>query len=192
MPASSKKSCLAVVRSVAEITQKDLAEMVDCAPVTVQSIELGKLRLSQKLAKRIELQTGANLQWLLRNDYTVAPTCARDPRQPYTKRIYQMTRAEISDPRTDPGDLAFGESALRRAAYQLFASFLKAYRENQTVFFYYKLREFLEEFGAEFPPAKDLDPTRSLGEMMNQLHQLLVEAAESKKTARRRPSQILK
>jgi hypothetical protein len=71
------------------------------------------------------------------------------------------------------------------AAYQLFAGFLTAYRKNQTVFFYYKLREFLEEFGAEFPPAKDLDPTQTLSRMMSQLHQFLVEAAESKKTARR-------
>src|SRR6266478_3854838 len=115
MPASSKKSCLAIVRSVAQITQKDLAEMVDCAPVTVQSIELGKLRLSQKLAQRIVLQTGASLQWLMRNDYLVPPTCDREPGEPYTKRIYEMTRAEITDPRTDPADLFFAESVLANA-----------------------------------------------------------------------------
>src|SRR5712671_4496043 len=147
MPASSKKSCLAIVRSVAEITQKELAEMVDCAPVTVQSIELGKLRLSQKLAKRIALQTGASLQWLSQNDYKVPPTSNRDHGQPYTKRIYQMTRAEISDPRTDAADLVFAKGVLDSAAYELAAGFVTAYRRNQTVFFYYKLREFLEEFG---------------------------------------------
>src|SRR3989442_1000110 len=87
MPASSKKSCLAILRSVAELTQKELAEMIDCASVTVQSLELGKLRLSQKLAKRIELQTGVSLEWLLQNDYTVPPTSEREPGQPYTKRI---------------------------------------------------------------------------------------------------------
>jgi transcriptional regulator with XRE-family HTH domain len=181
MPASSKKSCLAIVRSVAEITQKELAELVDCAPVTVQSIELGKLRLSQRLAKRIELQTGASLEWLLQNDYTVPPTCARDRGQPYTKRIYQMARAEISDPRTDPADLDFAEAVLTSAVHQLAAGFLKAYRRNQTVFFYYKLRELLEAFVAEFSPAKDLDPTLSIGKMMSQFHQLLAKAAESKK-----------
>jgi hypothetical protein len=155
--------------------------MVDCAAVTVQSIELGKLQLSQKLAKHIALQTGVSLKWLLRNDYRVAPTCDKDLGGPYTKRLYEMTRAEISDPRTDPADLAFAEGALTRAAHQLLAGFLTAYRKNQTAFFYYKLREFLEEFGAEFPPSRDLDPSLPLGKMMAQLHQLLVEAAESKR-----------
>jgi hypothetical protein len=58
--------------------------------------------------------------------------------------------------------------------------------------FYYKLREFLQEFGAEFPPSKDLDPRLSLGKMMGQLHRLLVEAAKSKKTAGRGLSETLK
>src|SRR6266404_6857694 len=130
MPASSKKSCLAIVRSIAKITQKELAEMVDCAPVTVQSIELGKLRLSQKLAKRVALQTGASLQWLLENDYKVPPTSDREPGQPYTSRFYHMTRAEISDPRTDPADLAMAEGVLTSAAHKLAAGFLTAYRRN--------------------------------------------------------------
>jgi len=101
------------------ITQKELAEMIDCAPVTVQSIELGKLRLSQKLAKRIELQTGVSLEWLLQNDYAVPPTCRMEPGQPYTKRIYQMTRAEITDPRTDSADLIIAQGVLDSAGDQL-------------------------------------------------------------------------
>jgi len=159
--------------------------MVSCAPVTVQSIELGKLRLSQKLAERIALQTGVSLPWLLQNDYTVPPTCGRDPGQPYAKRIYDWTRAEICDPRTEPADLAVAEGVVASAAHQLAAGLLTAYRRNQTVFFNYKLREFLEDFGTEFPPARDLDHTLSLGQMMGQLHQRLAKAAESNKTRRR-------
>ena len=87
----------------------------------MQSIELGELRLSQNLAKRIALQTGASLKWLLQNDYRVPPTC--DTGEPYTKRIYEMTRAEISAPRTDPADLAVAEGALRRAATNFWPAF---------------------------------------------------------------------
>src|SRR6266700_199773 len=97
------------------------------------------------------------------------------------------SRAEIIDPRTDPADLIIAQGVLDSAAHQLAAGFLTAYRRNQTVFFYYKLRELLEEFGAEFAPAKDLDPTGSLSQIMSQLHQLLVKAAESKKTPRGGP-----
>ena len=185
MPVSSKKSCLAVLRTVAEITQKELAELVDCAPVTVQSIELGKLRLSERLAERISLQTGVTINWLMQNDYTVPPTWKRDER-PYTKREYEMTRAEICDPRTDPGDLFFAEGVVAHAAHQLAAGLLTAYRRNQTVFFYYKLREFLEDFTAEFLPAKDLVANQSLDSVMRQLCQRLVEAAAAKKKRQRR------
>ena len=64
-------------------------------------------------------------------------------------------------------------------------NWLPAYRRNQTVFFYYKLREFPEDFTFEFPPARDLDRTQLLGKLMRQLHKCLVEASESKKTIRR-------
>lgn len=181
MPASSKRSCLAVLRSIAGITQRDLAQFVDCAPVTVQSIELGKLRLSKRLAQRISLQTGVSLDWLLAGDYQTTPTCPREPGEPYTKRHYQMTRAEISDPRSDPSDLANAEAVVANAARQLARGLLTAYRRNQTIFLFYKLREFLEDFAAEFPPAKDLDPTGSLSKIMSQLHRLLVQAAKSKR-----------
>jgi len=66
------------------------------------------------------------------------------------------------------------------------AGLLTAYRGNQTVFFYYKLREFLEDFGAEFPPAKELKPTQPLDKVMRLLHECLVKAAESKKMYQRR------
>src|SRR6266700_4438501 len=150
------------------------------APVTVQSIELGKLRLSERLAQRVSLQTGVCFSWLLQNDYTAPPIWNRDARQPYTKRAYEMTRAEICNPRTDPCDLLLAEGVVAHATQQLAAGLLTAYRRNQTVFFYYKLREFLEDFTVEFPPARDLDRTQLLGKLMRHLHECLVEAAKSK------------
>jgi transcriptional regulator with XRE-family HTH domain len=181
MPASRKRSCLAILRSIAGITQSELAGMVDCAPVTVQSIELGKLRLSERLAQRISLQTGVGLDWLLAGDYTTSPTCPREPGEPYTKRHYDMTRAEISDPRTDPFDLAHAEGVVANAAAQLASGLLTAYRQNQTVFFYYKIRELLEDLGAEFPPAKDLPAEQDFSALMHQLHRHLVKIANTKR-----------
>ncbi len=82
MPISVNRSCLAVLRSVAGITQKELARLIDCATVTVQSIELGKLALSRRLAERVSLQTGVSLEWLLKGDFKSAPISARDPQPP--------------------------------------------------------------------------------------------------------------
>lgn len=133
---------------------------------SVLSGELGKLRLSERLAQRVALQTGVSISWLLQNDYTVPPTWNGDPRKPYTKRAFDMTRAEICNPRTNPGDLAIAEGVVAHTAYQLAASLLTAYKSDHMFFSYYKLREFREDFTAEFPPAKDLDPTQPLGSLM--------------------------
>jgi transcriptional regulator with XRE-family HTH domain len=181
MPASSKKSCLAVLRSIAGITQRQLAELVDCAPITIQSIELGKLALSQRMAQRISLQTGVSQAWLLANDYKAAPTTARDPLLPYRKRDYDRTRADITDPRTDPMDLMVADGVWKAAAHTLAGGLLSAYRKDQMVFFYYRLRELLEDIQAEFPPARDLKSEPSIEKMHSQLHQLLGEAATAKK-----------
>lgn len=182
MPPSSKKSCLALLREIAGITQKQLAQLIDCAPVTVQSVELGKLKLSLKLAKRIALQTGVSREWLLQDNYKSPPTSAWQPGEPFTRRMYEMTRAEICDPRTDPADLFQAEALVAGAAHQLLASFLAAYRRNQTTLFFYKMREWREEWVVDFPPAKDLDPQQTMFKMWRQFHRLLAQAAASKRS----------
>jgi hypothetical protein len=92
-----------------------------------------------------------------------------------------MTRAEIFDPRTDPFDLAHAEGVVANAVAQLASGLLTAYRQNQTVYFYHKIRELLEDFGGEFPPAKDLPVEQNLSALMHQLHRHLVKAANSKR-----------
>jgi hypothetical protein len=149
--------------------------------VTIQSNELKKLRLSERLARRIAIETGVSLDWLLAGDYRTPPICPREPGETYSKRHYLMTRAEITDPRTDPFDLAQAENVLADAAWQLAGSLLTAYRKDQTVYYYGKLRETLESFRLEFPPTKDLRSEQDLGELTGRLHKLLVKAADAKK-----------
>jgi transcriptional regulator with XRE-family HTH domain len=177
---------LAVLRSIAGITQQELANMAGCARVTIQAVELGKLALSSRLAERIALQTGVAADWLLGNDYKAPPKSQRDTTEPYTKRDYEIRRAEIADPRIDPADLAIAQGVWSNAARQLASGLLTAYREDQCVLFYYKLRKFLEELALEFPPAADLDAEQSIAELARQLGQLLQKAAQSKRTVRSR------
>ena len=49
--------------------QQQLADLVDCSRLTIQAIESGKLRLSERLAQRVWLQTGVSISWLLQHDY---------------------------------------------------------------------------------------------------------------------------
>ena len=53
------------------MNQADLARLAGCSVSTIQSVELGRLQLSQSLAARISLGTGVNSQWLFANDSSV-------------------------------------------------------------------------------------------------------------------------
>ncbi|MFT5469321.1 MAG: transcriptional regulator with XRE-family HTH domain [Verrucomicrobiales bacterium] len=56
---------LALLRQELDLAQKELAAIADCSVATVQSIELGRLKLSEKLAARISKKTGVSMIWLL-------------------------------------------------------------------------------------------------------------------------------
>src|SRR6266699_5275459 len=90
-------------RGLMGLTQRELAELVAVSRPTIQAVELGKLALSRRLAERVSLHTGVNLGWLLANKHKAAPTW-HDPRQPYTKQVFDMTRSQIEHPRTSPTD----------------------------------------------------------------------------------------
>src|SRR5260221_9475145 len=68
MPASKRSHVLAILRKNLALRQTELAEMVGCSVATIQSIEVGRLKLSKSLAERISMATGADANWLLRND----------------------------------------------------------------------------------------------------------------------------
>ena len=59
---------VAAVRSYLNLRQKDFAELISCSSATVQSIELGRLSLSLKLAARISDRTGVSMSWLMSGD----------------------------------------------------------------------------------------------------------------------------
>jgi transcriptional regulator with XRE-family HTH domain len=67
MPSSEPKHVLAGLRRRLNLTQSELAKRCGCSPVSIQSIEVGRLDLSKKLAERISLVTGAPTEWLLEN-----------------------------------------------------------------------------------------------------------------------------
>jgi transcriptional regulator with XRE-family HTH domain len=85
MRPSSCKSTVTVTRSVAGITMEELAAVLGCNRNSLQQIELGRLKLSEKMAERIALHTGVDMGWLLSHRYEVPPVCRRDPKQPYTR-----------------------------------------------------------------------------------------------------------
>ena len=64
---------LAILRIAIGLTQKEMADLVNRAPRTIQAVELGKLPLSGDLAILIANATGVDAGWLLENNPAAPP-----------------------------------------------------------------------------------------------------------------------
>ena len=62
---SALRHPLALLRKELGIGQKEMAGLVEVSTATIQSIELGRLEMSERLASRISDQTGVSMSWLL-------------------------------------------------------------------------------------------------------------------------------
>ena len=92
MRKSAQKHTLAVLRLKIGLGQKELAELVECSRPTIQSIELGRLELSDKLADRIARETGVALAWLKNNDVKKRPLDYQGA--PYTREVFDRVQAD--------------------------------------------------------------------------------------------------
>jgi len=93
----------AVLRTVIGITQKEMAEILECSTATVQAIELGKLKMSMKLAGNLFHQTSINLDWLMNDDVSKPPVDYED--NPYTRESFEVTQAALFAPPQDSSDV---------------------------------------------------------------------------------------
>jgi DNA-binding XRE family transcriptional regulator len=97
MRPSPQRHTLAVLRTLTGLTQKELAQILDCSTPTVQAIELGKLKLSMDLAMRVHFQTGASTEWLLADDISQPPVSTAGT--PYNKTLFEQRQAALLSPK---------------------------------------------------------------------------------------------
>lgn len=105
MRPSPLRHTLAVLRNVIGLTQKEMAALLECSVPTVQAIELGKLKLSQKLGARVAFQTAVSLRWLLEDDPSRPPEDDHD--RPYNKRVFDQRQSVLHSPPKDDEDQCF-------------------------------------------------------------------------------------
>jgi hypothetical protein len=146
----SSKTKIQRVRNITELSQTAFAALLTSFRPTIQALEYGKLRLSQKMAERIMLHTGVSLQWLL-DPRPTPPTCEREAGRPYTREIFQWTRAEIEHPRTAPNDVAAINAYVQGFGRQLGRFAVEAYTKNEIPYFYYMWRQFEEALSKRWP-----------------------------------------
>jgi transcriptional regulator with XRE-family HTH domain len=101
---------LARLRQRLNLGQKKMADVARCSTPTIQSIELGRLALSESLARRISAATGVGLRWLLDNDLS-APIVNRAG-YPYLRLTFESRQA----------GKAFGDNRLSRQSLADFAA----------------------------------------------------------------------
>lgn len=92
-----------------QFTQADLAKKGGCARITIQSVERGKLGLSEKLARAIAEKTGAGVEWLMRGDPASRPKDAHG--RTMTREVWLAHQS----------DLKTGKHARTRLAVNLHA-----------------------------------------------------------------------
>ena len=147
MRLSPQRHTLAVLRTIIGITQKEMAEILECSTATVQAVELGKLKLSLKLAGNLFNQTSVNLDWLLDDDVTKPPIDYQG--SPYTREIFESTQAALFAPPEDSSDvrraLFYARACFRNCVEQLAILFTHAYRENRVQMCDYKISDALDE-----------------------------------------------
>jgi DNA-binding XRE family transcriptional regulator len=151
MHSTRQQNPIKTLRKLCGLTQVELAEILDCARLTVNSLESGKLKLSHKMAEKFALHTGVSKAWLLANNARSKPVCQRDPTAAFSRQAFERVRAEIERERTSPGELMAVSSYVEQYCAELRDCASTAVQTGDTTYFYYKLREFLSELKQRWP-----------------------------------------
>jgi len=148
-------------------------------------LESGRLKLSPKMAAKISLHTGVSQHWLLDPKRKLPPPCERDHQRPYTMQVFKMIRAEIADPRTEPIDVIAIQSFVAAAYRQLCDAGWQAYRTDQIVYFYYLVREFLNELETPWKESRKLPDSADVAQLFAEFAALMEQARKQKEEKER-------
>ena len=155
MQPSPLKHVLAIVRTTVGLTQKELAAVLGCSVPTIQSIELGRLKLSEGLAQRVVENTGVDLACLLHND--PSQPVLDQTGQPYTRAEFDRWQANKAFSQDhahslpeEVGDYMLLWSLFKRHVRLLAETLAHAYTRNQSRLFAYKCNLALKQLADQF------------------------------------------
>jgi transcriptional regulator with XRE-family HTH domain len=92
---SMKLTCVAVLRTKLGLTVEQFARLIDKSVSTINSLESGRLALSQETAIRIEEETGVSMEWLLGNNPSDEPFWfnQESQQQPWVKARFELIQS---------------------------------------------------------------------------------------------------
>jgi transcriptional regulator with XRE-family HTH domain len=158
MRPSPKRHNLARLRLFLKLGQNETAELAGCSRDTIQSVELGRLRLSERLARKISDATGIAADWLLENNLK-APLLSVH-REPFTIDDYEVARKAHDLGVTSDELIAF---LLGHPYAMIFSAWMSAIfiRSNGDVAMW-KVGKFLEQLSRRYGHDRTIVPLRRL------------------------------
>src|SRR6266699_6709964 len=95
MRPSPRRHNLARLRLFLNLSQQQMADIAGCSVHTIQSVELGRgrLSLSEELARRLSAATAVHFRWLFENDLKADIVRSPDGR-PFTKSEFEHVQAQ--------------------------------------------------------------------------------------------------
>lgn len=154
MRRSPLKHPLAVLRTMLGLSQEELGNEIDLSRPTIQAIELGKLRLTEENALKIQEATGVAMDWLLAGDVASEPYYFYgDELRRYSKDVFEEIQAsknsdwEMVRPEETPSDVHITALATTGDWFPIFAAADKAGKADLAIYF---MRKFLNEMAEKF------------------------------------------
>jgi hypothetical protein len=144
MRTSLKRTTLAVLRSIIGVKDNEMAEILQCSCPTIHSVESGRLKLSDDLARRVSHETGISLSWLLNGDVKAPPISANH--RPFTRELYESHRAT----KTLPAGMEFSPVEMASFYGQLRAILVSADCRSDYQIAAYKVEKMITALAAEF------------------------------------------
>jgi len=156
LPMNEPTVPLAILRRTIGLKQKEMADLLECSLPTIQAIEYGKLKLSDKLHSLAVYKTGISSMWLSNR------IGGMNDRQgkPYTRESFERRQALLFAPPTDSSgiemELTLARSSFLHAVERMAILFTMALREKNVTMCNYKVASATEEVLADTGTYKKL------------------------------------
>jgi transcriptional regulator with XRE-family HTH domain len=144
MARSQEKTKVAQLRAAIDVPLNEFADIAGKSPHTINSLESGRLRLSERLAARISEVTGVRLAWLLDDSMLGPPIC--DDGSELTPELYESYVASFIVKRRE----GKSKDAPREFAAMLEQLLKDALETHHFEIVAYRVLKFLETLGKDF------------------------------------------
>jgi len=151
MAQSAKRTTVAVLRNMLGLSVAEFAKVIGRQVPTVQSLESGRLKLSEKTAQQIALATGIDTAWLLDGDLTAKPVshwAGNDGHPiPYSRTVFELSQSANDESRARYAvtDLSHAQIQIEAisSALDWFPILASAHKRGEGALAIFALREHL-------------------------------------------------